>query len=91
MVDRIFFILVLSDVIHKGIRVGVTLVCIVALTTHFLPVVVGREEGVGLRRGVVDLRQTETVSQWQGLLIDTGATYYIYILILTTLCEGIFE
>ena len=91
MVDRIFFILVLFDVIHKGIRVGVTLVCLVVLTTFFLPVIVGREEGVGFRRGVVDLRQTETVSQRQSLLINTGATYYIYILILTTMCEGIFE
>jgi hypothetical protein len=88
MVDRIFFILVLFDVIHKGIRVGVTLVCIVALTTHFLPVVVGREEGVGFRRGVVDLRQTETVGQWQSLLIDTGTTYYIYILIGSAMCQG---
>jgi hypothetical protein len=79
------------DVIYEGIRVGVTLVSLVVLTTFFLPVIVGREEGVGFRRGIVDLRQTETVSQWQGLLIDTGATYYIYILILTTMCEGIFE
>ena len=81
MVDRIFFILVLSDVIHKGVRVGVTLVCIVALTTYFLPVIVGREEGVGFSRGVVDLRQTETVGERQSLLIDTCPTYYIYILI----------
>ena len=75
MVDRIFFILVLFDVIHKGIRVGVTLVGTVTLTTHFLPVVVGREEGVGFCRGIVDLRQTETVGEWQGLLYDSIRCY----------------
>ena len=66
-----------------------TLVSLVILAACLLPVIVGREEGVGFRRGVVDLRQTESVSQWQGLLIDTGATYYIYILILTSMCQGI--
>jgi hypothetical protein len=91
MVDKIFFISGFLDVIYEGIRVGVTLVSLVVLTAFFLPVIVSREEGVGFRRGVVDLRQTETVSQWQGLLIDTGATYYIYILVLTTMRQGFFE
>ena len=69
--------------------IGVTLVSLVVLTTFFLPVIVGREEGVGFRRGVVDLCQTETVSQWQGLLIDTGATSYIYILLSSAMCKGL--
>ena len=83
MVDKIFFISGFLDVIYKGVRVGVTLISLVVLTAFLLPIIVGREEGVCFCRCVVDLRQTETVSQWQGLLIDTGATYYIYILILS--------
>ena len=68
-----------------------TLICVVTFAVHFLPVIVRWEEGVGFCGSVVDLRQTETVSQWQGLLIDTGATYYIYILVLTTMRQGFFE
>ncbi len=43
-------------------------------TEGFLPVVlVGREEGVGLGGGVVDLGKTETVGEGQGLTVDRGA------------------
>ena len=83
--------LVFSDVIYKGVGVGVTLVGLMTLTAGFLPVIVGREEGVGFRRGIVDLRQTETVGQRQSLLIDTGATYYIYILLSRAMGEGFFQ
>ena len=42
-------------------------------TVFFLPVVfVGREEGVGLGWGVVNLREAETVGEGQGLTIDRG-------------------
>ena len=58
-----------------------TLVGVVTFTVHLLPVVIRREEGVCLGGGVADLRQTETVSQWQCLLIDAGATDDIDILI----------
>ena len=68
-----------------------TLVSIMALATYFLPVIVGREEGVGFRWGVVDLRQTETVGERQSLLIDTCPTYYINILIGSTMRKGFLQ
>ena len=43
-------------------------------TAFFLPVVfVGREEGVGLGGDIVDLRETETVGEGQGLTVDRGS------------------
>ena len=61
-------------------------------TAFFLPVVfVGREEGVGLGRGVVDLRQTETVGEGQGLTIDAGTADNINVLIRGAMLQSFFE
>ena len=51
-----------------------TIICGMVLTAFFLPVVfVRREEGVGLGGGVVDLCETETVGERQGLTVDRGS------------------
>ena len=55
----------------------------------FLPVVlVGREESVGLGGDVVDLRETETVCQGQGLTIDGGAADDVDVFIGRAMGEG---
>ena len=61
-------------------------------TTFFLPLVfVGREEGVSLGRDVVDLRQTETVSQGQGLTIDRGTANDVDVFVRGAVLQGGFE
>ena len=61
-------------------------------TAFFLPVVfVGREEGVGLGWGVVDLRKTETVSQGQGLTVDRGTADDVDVFVGGAVGEGGFE
>ena len=61
-------------------------------TAFFLPVVfVGREEGVGLGGGVVDLGETETVGEGEGLTIDAGAADDVDVFIRGAVGEGLFE
>ena len=68
-----FFCFLLADVIDEGVGEGVAVVDGMVFAEGFLPVVlVGREEGVGLGRGVVDLRETEAVCEGQGLTVDRG-------------------
>ncbi len=58
----------------------------------FLPVVlVGREEGVGLGRGVVDLREAETVGEGQGLTVDRGSTDDVDVFVGGAVLQGGFE
>ena len=42
----------------------------VLFSTFFLPVVVGREEGIGLGWNVIDLGETEAVGNGEGLTVD---------------------
>ena len=83
--------MLLADIIDKSIGVVVALILGMVFTTFFFPFVIGWEEGVCLGGRVVDLCQTETVCHRQGLLIDTGTTYYIDILLGRAVLEGFFE
>lgn len=61
-------------------------------TERFLPVVfVGREESVGLGRGVVDLSETETVGEGESLTIDGGAADDVDVFIGGAVGEGLVE
>ena len=61
-------------------------------TTFFLPVVfIGREEGVGLGWGVVDLCETETVGQGECLTVDAGSADDVDVFIGGAVGEGFFE
>ena len=67
------FLFLFPDVVDERVGEGVTVVDGMVFAEGFLPVVlVGREEGVGLGRGVVDLRETEAVGEGQGLTVDRG-------------------
>ena len=80
------------DVVDERVGEGVTIVDGMVFTEGFLPVVlVGREEGVGLGRGVVDLRETETVCEGQGLTVDRGATDDVDVFIWGAVLQGGFE
>ena len=69
-----------------------TIICGMVLTAFFLPVVfVGREEGVGLGGGVVDLRETETVGEGQGLTVDRGTADDVDILVGGAVLQGFFQ
>ena len=58
----------------------------------FLPVVlVGREEGVGLGRGVIDLGETETVCEGQGLTVDRGAADDVDVFVGGAVGEGLLQ
>ena len=58
----------------------------------FPPVIfVGREEGVGLGGGVVDLCETETVGKGQGLTVDRGAADDVDVFVGGAVGEGGFE
>ena len=68
------FLFLFPDVVDERVGEGVTIVNGMVFSEGFLPVVlVGREEGVGLGRGVVDLGETETVCEGQSLTVDRGA------------------
>ena len=61
-------------------------------TAFFLPVVfVGREEGVCLGWGVVNLRETETVGEGQGLTVDRGAADDVDVFVGGAVFQGGFE
>lgn len=61
-------------------------------TRGLLPVVlVGREEGVGLGWGVVDLGETETVGEGQGLMVDRGTADDVDVFVGGAVGEGGFE
>ena len=62
------------------------------LTAFFLPVVfVGREEGVGLGGGVVDLCETEAVGNGQGLTIDRSSADDIDVFVGGAVLQGFFQ
>ena len=62
------------------------------LTAFFLPVVlVGWEECVGISWGIVDLRETETVGNLQGLTLDRSPTDDIDILLRRAVFQGFFQ
>lgn len=71
-----------SDIINECIFEIVTLILGVGFFFVDTPslAIVG-EEGIGLNRRVVNLCQTETVRQADGLLIDTSTTNDIYVLV----------
>ena len=60
-------------VVDERVGEGVPFVGAVVLAGRFVPVVVRRKERVGLCRGVVNLGETETVGEGQGLLVDRGS------------------
>ena len=69
-----------------------TIICGMVLTAFFLPVVfVGREEGVGLGGGVIDLRETEAVGNGQGLTIDRSSADDIDVLVGGAVLQGFFQ
>ena len=53
-----------------------------------MPAAIVREEGISLSGCVINLGETETVRLADGLLIDTGATYYIYVLVGLATLQG---
>ena len=71
-----------SDIIYECIFEIVTLILGMGFFFIDTPslVIIG-EEGISLVRGVVDLCQTETIRQTDGLLIDTSTTNDIDVLI----------
>lgn len=83
--------MLLAIIIDKGVWEVVTFIFRVIFTTFFFPVVVRREESVGLCGGIVYLRQAETVRYRQCLLINTGTTYYIYIFLRGAVLQGFFK
>ena len=81
-----------ADVVDEGVGEGVTVVDGMVFAEGFLPLVfVGREEGVGLGGGVVDLCETETVGEGQGLTIDRGSTDDVDVFIGGAVGEGLVE
>ena len=85
-------LLFFSDVIDEGVGVGVTVVDGMVFAEGFLPVVfVGREEGVGLGGSVVDLSETETVGEGQGLTVDGGTADDVDVFVGGTVGEGLVE
>lgn len=80
------------DVVDERVGEGVTIVDGMVFTEGFLPVVlIGREEGVGLGRGVVDLRETEAVCEGQGLTVDRGAADDVDVFVWGAVGEGGFK
>ena len=77
-----------SLVIYKSIFVFMTLILRMGFFVDDLPVTIVWEEGISLSGCVINLRQTETVGLADGLFIDAGSTYYIYILIRLTTLQG---
>ena len=58
----------------------------------FLPVVfVGWEEGVGLGGDIVDLRETETVGEGQGLTVDRGSADDVDVFVGGAVGKGLIE
>ena len=69
---------------------GVAIVDVVRFAGGLFPLIfVGREEGVGLGWGIVDLFQAEAIGQGQGLLVNAGTTDDIHILVGGAMSQGL--
>ena len=80
-----------ADIIDKSILEVVTFILGMVFTACYFPFVVRREEGVSLSGCIVNFCQAETVCYRQSLLIDTGTTYDINVLLRRAVLEGFFE
>lgn len=80
-----------SFIIHEGVFEGMAFILRMRLLVDYSPCAVVGEEGVGMGRRVVHLRQTQTVGQRHRLLVDAGSTYYIYVLLRRAALECGFE
>ncbi len=58
-----------------------SLVGFMLFAAYLMPLAVVGKEGVGLLRHIVYFSQTESVGLFQQIVIKTGPTYYIYMLI----------
>ena len=57
------------------------LVCGMVLAPRLLPFAIVRKEGVGLGWGVVNLCETQALGLVNQTAVETGSTYYIYVLV----------
>ena len=81
-----------TDVVDEGVAVSVLLVDVMVFALFFFPVIfVRREEGVGLGGGVVDLRETKTVGEGEGLTVDGGSADDVDILVGGAVGKSLFE
>ena len=78
------FFLPTRRVINKGIGEGVLLVFRMSLTMLDMPIVVGREEGVGGGGGVGYLGEEEPMGQREGLSVDLFTADDIHLVVLCT-------
>ena len=85
------FSLSFAHILHERIVERVFLVAPMLFAAHCLPVVVGRKEGIGFNRRVDNLREQQTRRHTHSLPIDTGPTYYIYILILPAMHQRLLQ
>ena len=63
----------------------------VLFAIFFLPVIVGREEGVGLGGDVINLGETETVGDGESLTVDRCTSDDVDILIRGAVLEGLLQ
>ena len=78
------FFLPTRCVINKGIGESVLLVFRMSLTMLDMPIVVGREEGVGGGGGVDYLGEEEPMGQREGLSVDLFTADDIHLVVLRT-------
>ena len=67
------------------------LIPLVFLAIHLHPIVVAREEHIGLGGRIVNLREQQSGGHTHGLPIHTGPTYYIYVLVGTAMVERLLQ
>ena len=67
------------------------LIPLVFLAIHLHPVVVAREEHIGLGGRIVNLREQQSGGHAHGLPVHTGPTYYIYVLVSTAVVERLLQ
>lgn len=89
MIDRLFLS---APVGYKGVAVGMFFVCFVAFPITLFPLCrfYFREIGINLSCFGINLCQAEFVGQRHSLSVEAGSTYYIYMLLLATMVQGVY-
>ena len=71
-------------IVDKRKSVFVSFIDVVLLAAYLCPILVGREERVGLFGSVVNLREAQSVGNGQRLFIDTRATDHVHVFVGST-------
>ena len=80
-----------GNVIGESITMAMAIVFRMFLSAFQRPFVVRREEGIGMGRGVVNLREIEAIGEGHCLFVDACSTDDKYLFVFTAMTQCLFQ